>query len=101
MIPEIMEGNRDASGFIALGAGALLLVLGIVMMLLKPKQAPVVVQRVAPVPQQQVEIKRTEMNWGAGAPTRSASEDLQAELDAINQKVSRVKVQYGMGELSN
>lgn len=97
-VPDLVPGDRGLSGYAAAGAGALLLLVGVVLMVVgrKPHAAAAPQSAVAT---EQYEIKRTEMNWGA-RPT-AVPEDLQAQLDAVNHKLSRIKVQYGMGELSS
>jgi hypothetical protein len=100
-VPQIVPDDRNMSGYAAAGAGAVFLLLGVVLMLLTPKPKGVVVAPTAVAPPQQFEIKRTEMNWGTTSQAKTASEDLQDQMDAVKQKLSRIKVQYGMGELSS
>jgi hypothetical protein len=96
LIPEVLGEN---TGYAFMGLGALLLIVGILMLVISPKPKVAVQAPVAAAPVQQIEIKRTEMNWGSN--TKAAPTDaLQSELDAINQKIGQAKVRYGVGELS-
>lgn len=89
----------DNTGYALLGLGAVLLIAGIVLLVAAPKAKPAVQAPVTAAPTQQIEIKRTEMNWGAPKPN-APSDAMQSELDAINQRIGQAKVRYGVGELS-
>lgn len=98
-------GDRDQSGMLYAGVGLAFLVVGVVFLVMKPK-APAVApeSRAASPPRRQVEIKRTEMNVGRPEPSSSAPKtaesSLDAEIEEMTRKISRLKVQYGMGEIS-
>lgn len=99
------EGTMPAifgpsTGIVLAAAGVGLLLFGIVFIVVAPKKKVVAAPVAPPPPPPQVEIKRTEMNWGANKP-KSASDELQEELEAVNQQIGKIKVQYGIGELSN
>lgn len=96
LIPAILGDN---TGYALLGLGALLLVMGIVLLVVSPKKKTVAQAPVAVAPQQQIEIKRTEMNWGSSA-AKAPSDEMQTRLDAINQKIGQAKVRYGVGDLT-
>ncbi len=95
-------GDRTQSGLVYAGAGVAFLAIGVVLLLLKPKRR--VTPDAPPQPQRQaVEIKRTEMNVGRPEPTTGASagsSSLDDEIDEMTRQLSRLKVQYGMGEIS-
>lgn len=96
LIPAFLGDN---TGYALLGVGALLLVLGVVLLVVSPKEKVVAHGTVVAAPEQQVEIKRTEMNWGSSA-AKAPSDEMQTQLDAINQKIGQAKVRYGVGDLS-
>jgi hypothetical protein len=103
-LPSLVKQDPTLTGYAAGGAGLLALLLGVVLLVIAPKPAVPIVVPVTQPALQTVEIKRTEMNWGSGARPAAqadASEDLSGRLEGINQRLGRLKVQYGMGELSN
>lgn len=93
-------GDFETTGYVVGGLGVVVLAGGVVLFILRPRSKTAKVG--TPVePMQQVVIKRTEMNWGPQTSvSRTPSDDLQSQLDAVNQKIGRLKVQYGIGELS-
>src|SRR5687767_3029895 len=77
VIPEFLGEN---TGYALLGIGALFLIAGVVLLIVAPKSAATVVQApVAAAPTQQIEIKRTEMNWGAPKPN-APTDEMQSKL---------------------
>lgn len=84
-----------------LGVLGLALVVSAIVMLAKRTPSPQVVsQAPEPAPPQVVEVKRTEMNWGSqGGP--EVPDDLQSQLDDVDQRMGRLKVQLGLGQVSN
>lgn len=97
--PSFVAEDPAKTG-IALGAGgALFLLLGVILLVVSPKKEPTPVVVVTPAPQT-YEIKRTEMDLGSSS-RQTVGDDLQAQLDLVNQKMGRLKVQFGMGELSS
>lgn len=95
LVPPVLG---DSTGVALLGLGGVLLLAGILLLVISPKkEAPE--QPVVGAPVQEVEIKRTEMNWGAGQ-SKPPTDELQSELDAVDQKIGQTKVRYGVGELS-
>lgn len=98
-IPVFVGDDATKTGYVAGGAGGFLLLAGIVLLIVSPRarRQELAVAETGP---QEVVIKRTEMNL-AGATPRSEAEALNDQLEAINQKISRIKVKFGMGEVSN
>lgn len=93
-------GGTATTGYVVGALGVLGLAGGVVLLVAGPRKKSTPSGTVLE-PAQQVVIKRTEMNWGPQTSvSRAPSDDLQAQLDAINQKIGRLKVQYGIGELS-
>lgn len=78
--------------------GLLFVVLG-VLVLLRPGRPPVP-DVPAPAPPEPVEIKRTEMRWDENRPPVSP-DPFQAQRDDVERRKARLKVRYGMGELSD
>lgn len=95
-------GDETQSAMVYGGIGLAFLVVGVVLLLMRPK--PKVTPDAPPRPERRtVEIKRTEMNVGRPEPAPSPAggdSDLDAQIDELTRKISRLKVQYGMGELS-
>lgn len=89
----------DSTGYALLGLGASLLIAGVVLLIVSPRARHVEQAPVAAAPTQQIEIKRTEMNWGAPKPN-APSDEMQTQLDAVNQRIGQAKVRYGVGDLS-
>lgn len=100
-VPAV-AGDRVESGMVYGGVGFAFLVVGVVFLLLKPKRR--VTPEAPPQPQRRtVEIKRTKMDVGRSEPsagTEGAASSLDAEIEELTRKISRLKVQYGMGEIS-
>jgi heme/copper-type cytochrome/quinol oxidase subunit 2 len=89
----------ESTFLVLLGLGTSMLLLGILFVIGITRKKAVVAAAPAPETTAEVEIKRTEMNWGS--QTKAApSDELQDALDKVNQKIGRAKVQYGVGELS-
>lgn len=97
-IPAFAGGDAELSGYLLAGLGAVLLVVGVVLLVVSPK-APRVQAGVPAESPQVVEIKRTEMDWGAG-PQKTVADELHERLETVNQKIGRAKVRFGMGQLS-
>ena len=83
----------------ALAVGVVVLIVALVLVTRTPKLAPAA----APLPPppavpETVEIKRTEMRWGErqAAPEAAAT----TEIESTREQLARLKVQYGLGELS-
>ena len=100
-VAPFIGDEPSMSAYVLLGVAALFIVLGIILLLVKPRAAPAPVVVAAPAPPQEITIKRTEMNWGTQPVAASPTAQLESALDAVNQKIGRLKVQYGMGEISN
>lgn len=103
-VPDPMQ-DRTLSGILFGGTGVLLLVLGTVLLLLKPRKRKVqpAAQPAGPA-RRQVEIKRTEMNVGSPSTPAStgyagSSPDLDAQIESLDQEIARLKVQFGMGQI--
>jgi hypothetical protein len=83
----------------ALAVGLVFLVVALVLITRTPKLGPAAAPAPPPVPQPEtVEVKRTEMRWGERPATQEAPET--SELEGTRQQLARLKVQYGLGELS-
>lgn len=98
-------GDRGQSGILYAGVGLAFLVVGVVFLVMKPKAPQVTPEaRSASPPRRHVEIKRTEMNVGrpepSPGPAEAAESSLDEEIEEMTRKISRLKVQYGMGEIS-
>ncbi|MBI2078515.1 MAG: hypothetical protein HYT80_09140 [Euryarchaeota archaeon] len=100
-IEPFVQNDPNKTGYGMGGVGVLFLTLGIILLLVGPR-GPRVPKgaAVAAAQPQQVEIKRTEMNWGS-SQAATPSDQLQEALDEVNRKIGQAKVQYGMGQLSN
>lgn len=98
-LPAFVSDDLAKTGTAVGGAGVGFLFLGVILLVVSPKKkvAPVVV---VPPPAQTYEIKRTAMDVGSSS-RQTVGDELQTQLDLVNQKMGRLKVQFGMGELSN
>ncbi|HEX9816279.1 MAG TPA: hypothetical protein VGB18_04810 [Candidatus Thermoplasmatota archaeon] len=96
LVPLVLGDN---TGVALLGMGGILLIVGVVLLVVSPKKKPMAQGAVVVAAPQQIEIKRTEMNWASNA-AKAPSDEMQTQLDAINQKIGQAKVRYGVGELS-
>ena len=99
-LEPFVNDSAESTGYGLAGIGVLFLTLGVIMLLIGPRTRTPKALASAVAQPQQVEIKRTEMNWGSQT-VASPSDQLQEALDEVNRKMGQAKVQYGMGELSN
>ncbi|HLE47031.1 MAG TPA: hypothetical protein VI818_01945 [Candidatus Thermoplasmatota archaeon] len=100
-VEPFVQDDPAKTGYGLAGIGVLFLTMGVILLLVGPR-GPRIPKgaAVAAAQPQQVEIKRTEMNWGSGQ-TAAPSDQLQEALDDVNRKIGQAKVQFGMGQLSN
>lgn len=99
-LKEALVGDDVAkTGYVYMAVGGFLLVGGVVLLLL-PGHKTEFKAVVAPRPvAQTVEIKRTQMDFAK--PAAGPGSALDEELEGVNQKMGRLKVQFGIGELSS
>lgn len=89
--PPLAQGGSLAVGFV-------LVVFSLVLLIRTPRVAPAPAPAPpAPAAPEVVEVKRTEMNW---ASRPEAADDSDALVE-VRQKMGRLKVQYGLGEVGN
>jgi predicted membrane protein len=88
----------SVNAVIWMSVGAFLFTLGTVAMLVKPKPKQAAPQ-LATQATQGVEIKRTRMDVGLASEAPQQDPD-DARLEEVNMQLARLKVQYGMGDLS-
>lgn len=91
--------NYAIVGSLGLGLGLLLLVIALVFLTRQPKMGPAAVEAPPLAAPETVEVKRTEMRW-AERPAAQEGE-VTTEIEGVRQQLARLKVQYGLGEISN
>lgn len=97
-LPDWNPQDRTV-GWGVLGGGALLLILGFVLIVRRHPIPMSPAPKEPPKPVETVEIKRTEMNWPR-AEGRGEQETTDARIEAVQQKMARLKVDFGLGKIS-
>lgn len=97
-LPGLTE-DRMLSAAVAGVVGAVSLLIALVVAFAAKPRAPPPAPGPAAAAPEVVVIKRTAMDWGEPAPR--PAEDLEGRLEEIDQRLGRLKVEYGTGQLSS
>lgn len=101
--PDAVPGWRpegDAASISILSGGVLVLLVGLIFIVRRSPIPMAPTPQEAPRPLETVEIKRTEMRWGETSPAEPAEAASDDRLEAIQQQISKLKVQFGLGQVS-